>query len=289
VAASLTAEIAAIYRAGSSAYPRDRRPFEDPYAPLFVSSPVVRFGLRTPLLARTASRVLDRLYAGMPGEVVLRCRYADDALRDAIAGGTSQVIMLGSGYDATCVRLAAPGVTFYEVDQADTQRRKLEILTEAAPAGGLERVRFVPCDFTSDSIADRLLEHGFDPTQPCFANWLAVTFYIPRAAVESTLSQVARVSSRGSRIVFNYLHRDAVEGTLDDAGVTRARKGVARRGEPWRFGIDPHDVEGWLRGLGFDLTDHLTGAELGERYYPDGMPVSSAAFISVVTAERAGP
>jgi methyltransferase (TIGR00027 family) len=283
---SPTAEIAAIYRAGSAAYPPEQRGFEDPYAPHFIRSKVVRAGLRVPVVARSVSWGLDRLFAGMPGETVLRCRYSDDALRDARAEvGASQVIMLGSGYDASCVLHASEGLTFFEVDQAETQRRKREILAEAAPPGSLDGVRFVPCDFTSDSIAERLLEHGFDSSAPCFANWMAVTFYIPREAVEATLREVARVAAPGSRIAFNYLHRDAFEGTLDDRAVARARKGVARRGEPWRFGIDPDEVEGWLRGLGYEVKDHLTGAELGERYYPDGMPVSSASFISLVTGE----
>jgi methyltransferase (TIGR00027 family) len=284
--ASRTAEFAALFRAGALNFPPELRPLEDPYARFFVRAPYLRTFMRSAALMRATGFMTNRYYRGIVGQTVMRSRYADDQLRAAADAGIDQVVMLGSGFDATSVRLSAPGLRFYEVDHPDTQARKREVLAEHAPAEALDRVTFVPCDFNSERPGERLIEHGFDRTRPAFVNWLAVTWYIPQASVENALRDIAEVTAPGSRLVFDYLHGSVVDGTSGNAGARRSRRRSARVREPWEFGIEPADVPAWLERFGFDVSEQLSGDELDARYYPDGNAMYSAAYIGHVTAVR---
>jgi methyltransferase (TIGR00027 family) len=284
--ASRTAEFAALFRRGAEAFPPATRALDDPYAQYFITSPQLRLMPRNPLFTRATAHVTNRFYRGVIGQVVLRARYADDALRDAIDAGIDQVIMLGSGYDATSARWPPAAVRFFEVDHPETQARKRSVISEHASAESLERIAFVPCDFNTDSPAERLVEHGFDRTRPAFVNWLAVTWYIPREAVEATLHEIASLTTPRSRMVFDHLYRATADGTSPDPGARRSRRRSARVKEPWMFGIDADEVPGWLRPLGFEVIEQMTGPELDHRYYPGGNPIYSCSYIGHVLAER---
>jgi methyltransferase (TIGR00027 family) len=284
--ASRTAEFAALFRAGSMNFPADVRPLEDPYAEHFVTAPYLRTFMRSKALMRATGFMTNRYYRGIIGQTVMRSRYADDALRAATAEGVDQVVMLGSGFDATSVRLSEPSLRFFEVDHPETQARKRAVLAEHAPAEALERIRFVPCDFNAERPGELLVEHGFDPARPAFVNWLAVSWYIPRESVEGALTDIASVTAPGSRLVFDYLHRSTADGTSDDRGARRGRRRSARVREPWEFGIDPEEVPAWLRGFGFEVVEQMTGSDLDDRYYPNGNRMYSAAYIGHVLAKR---
>jgi methyltransferase (TIGR00027 family) len=284
--ASRMAEVVALFRRGTMAFPPELRPFEDPYAQYFITSPQLRMLPRNAALTRATARITNGYYRGAIGQVVLRTRYADDALRDAMRAGVDQVVMLGSGYDATSARWPPSSLRFFEVDHPETQAKKRAILTEHAPPEAIERTEFVPCDFNTDSPAQLLVAHGFDRTRPAFVNWLGVTFYIPREAVEATLHEVASVAPAGSRMVFDHLHRATADGTSDDAGARRARRRSARVGEPWLYGIDPEDVPAWLAPFGFEVVEQMTGPDLDRRYFPDGQPIYACSYIGHVLAER---
>lgn len=275
-------------RAGALAYPPELRAVEDGYAPLFVRTPALKAATTRPRLTRVVGRVVDAVLGGMAAEVVLRCRYSDDAIRAAHTSGTTQVVMLGSGYDSTSVRLSEPGLRFFEVDHPDTQLVKRDVLAVHAPAAALERVVFVPCDFDRDDFAACLRGAGFDATRPAIVNWMAVSWYLSADAVVRTLRALAAATAPGSRLVFNYMKRAAVDGRGGGGGATRARTLAAGLGEPWRFGIDPRRLGPWLAELGFELDEHVSGDELAGRYLPSGAPVQPAPFIGIATAVRCG-
>lgn len=283
---SATAQFAAAMRAVApqAVRPQDRL-FEDPYAALFVQSPALRALMSRPWLIKTLGRAIDRYYAGLIGEAVLRNRYADDTLERALAAGVEQVVLLGAGYDSTALRYAGRAVRFFEVDRADTQCQKRAIVEEHAESTHAE-ITFVPCDLQTDDLVESLVSHGYDAGRPAVVTWLAVSFYLPEVAVERTMSALGRLLAPRSQFVFNYLHRDVIDGSTS-AGARRARRAVARRGEPWIWGMDPAELPIWLGPYGFEATDHLTGAELGRRYF-DQPPTTIADYISLVTAEPRG-
>lgn len=53
-----------------------------------------------------------------------RTRFIDQALVNALDGGSEQVLIVGAGYDGRAWRYARPGVRWFELDHPDTQADK---------------------------------------------------------------------------------------------------------------------------------------------------------------------
>jgi methyltransferase (TIGR00027 family) len=96
-------------------------------------------------------------------------------------------VILRAGLDSFAYRTGAPGdVWVFEIDHPVTQAWKRKCLAAAAvpiPSS----VRFVPVDFTADSLAQQLGEQGFDRSRPVIVSWLGVTQYLSVEAIKSTL------------------------------------------------------------------------------------------------------
>ncbi|HKA13840.1 MAG TPA: class I SAM-dependent methyltransferase, partial [Myxococcota bacterium] len=78
------------------------------------------------------------------GHIVLRARFADDALAAAVARGVRQLVVLAAGLDSSCLR-RDPRVRVIEVDHPASQRAKRERL--AALGAPLDGVEFAAVDF----------------------------------------------------------------------------------------------------------------------------------------------
>ena len=200
------------------------------------------------------------------GGVIIRTRYAEDALARAIVGGVRQYVLIGSGFDSFIVRqpALARAIQIFEIDHPASQAMKRERLAACAaeiPAN----VHFVAADLSQESLAAALARSEFSRTTPAFFAWLGVTIYLSREANLATLASLATASARGSEIVFNYIEHRALEETRS-ATLNRIREGAAALGEPWLSGFDPATLDYELRGLGLDLIEDLGGAALRERY-----------------------
>jgi O-methyltransferase involved in polyketide biosynthesis len=114
-----------------------------------------------------------------------------------------------------------------------------------------------------------------------------VSFFLSDAAVRQTIADVADLCAPGSRFLWDYLHADVVAGTTRYAGARRARASVARRGEPYTFGLTRSTVTELLGEYGFGLGDHQTMTELAARYGGEkGVWCSTDDFFGIVTAVR---
>lgn len=213
------------------------------------------------------------------GTVVMRSRYAEDALRAAVARGTSQYVIVGAGLDSFALRRPewADGVRVFEVDHPATQGFKLERLAERGheiPPG----VEFLAADLGVASLDGVLARSSFDARAPVFMAWLGVTPYLTEDANRATWRAIAR-SSPAVELAFSYLDRAAVEGALDEV-----RGQVASLGEPWVSGYDPGTLAGELRACGLALVEDLGPDELARRYCTgrlDGLRPSPGAHVAL--------
>ena len=159
----------------------------------------------------------------------------DDAVRAGPSG--AQVVILGAGLDGRAWRMPelADSVVF-EVDHPDTQKDK-RARTAALPLVARD-VRFVPVDFTKDSLDRALADAGHDPTRPTTWIWEGVIMYLTSAAVEATLDVVDRRSGAGSRLAALY---------VEPKWSTRLiGLGVAALGEPYRSRYRPPEMAALL-------------------------------------------
>jgi methyltransferase (TIGR00027 family) len=94
---------------------------------------------------------------------------------------------------------------------------------------------FVAADFEKKDWLERLVEAGFDMTQPALFLWEGVTPYLDRAAVEDTLRKIAG-TAQGSVVAFDYFTTEVLESQALYLRLVRAS--LKAGGEPLTFGID---------------------------------------------------
>jgi methyltransferase (TIGR00027 family) len=211
---------------------------------------------------------LARLMArDLRATILLRNRYAEDRLREAVEGGLRQYVMLGAGLDSFAHRSELAGrLAIYELDLPATQawkRAQLQRLGLGEPA----QLRYVAADFERQTPLQALAGSGFRADEPALFSWLGVTGYLSEEAVYATLRGLAGVAP-GSQVVFSYgLHRPLLnEQGRRLAQVLQIR--VAARNEPVaNSGFDPDDLAGRLRGMGYAGVEDLDVAAAQARYF----------------------
>lgn len=198
----------------------------------------------------------------------VRTRAIDDALREAVARGCRQVVILGAGLDARAVRLAAElgGVTVFEVDHPATQTYKRDAL---ARVGASSPARYVAWNFERDPLdrlVDALADVGYDRATPTFTVWEGVTMYLTRAAIEATLAAVHDYGPVGSEIALNYVDRARAEGR---GPASRVVGGVVRGvGEPFVSGFEHAEMASLLERAGFTVSRNASLAAWAKALLP---------------------
>jgi methyltransferase (TIGR00027 family) len=203
-------------------------------------------------------------YAG----VIVRTRYCEDRLQEAVGGGVRQCVIVGAGMDTLALRASPsfPEVTFFEVDQPAIQELKRQRLRDVQiplPA----RLHFVEADLRDMDLDQALARSAFDFTQPSFFLCLGVLVYLPHDVSVATLVLMGKCSAPGSDVVFSYFARQEMEDDFPKAqGMAQTGQAAARAGEPWLSGFDPSQLPSILRSAGCQLVEDLGGADLDGRY-----------------------
>ncbi|WP_433059561.1 class I SAM-dependent methyltransferase [Dactylosporangium sp. CS-033363] len=278
---SRSAEHVAFFRALEHSRRHDRL-FDDGLAARMLppAQRAVVAASRVPALHRWIVRYIDTHFTGGPrASAVVRTRFIDDQVHEALAAGATQLVLLGAGFDNRAHRIAAP--VAFEVDHPATQATK----RRRVPAGLAAAVRFVPVDLSVDALAPALLAAGFDAGSPAVVVWEGVTNYLTADAVDTTLRALAGLLAEGSTIVFTYVDRAALDGTGGFEGVEAWHAAVRRGGEPWTFGFKPEDLPSYLQQRGLHRTADLSTRDAAARYLePLGRDEPTAEFYRIAVA-----
>jgi methyltransferase (TIGR00027 family) len=203
--------------------------------------------------------------------IALRSRIAEDVARKAIARGARQVAALGAGLDTFACRVPPlAGLVAFEVDHPATQaekRRRLAAAGIEAPA-----LRFCPCDFEREAVADALAAAGFDADARTAFLWLGVTPYLTRDAVESTLRFVAGLKG-GADIVFDYANpTESVDSPGHRLFQEQMAADVAGQGEVFRSYFETAELRRLMFSIGFESIADLGPRDIAQRFAPEGPP-----------------
>jgi methyltransferase (TIGR00027 family) len=201
-----------------------------------------------------------------PG-VVIRSRYAEDALKEATNRGIRQYVLIGAGFDSLALRRPAFAETLeiFEIDHPATQTFKIQRIRDC----GISlppSVHFVPADLANEDLAAALARCSFRRDEPTFFSWLGVTVYLTREANLATLRAVANLGAPGSELVFTYVDQNEfASGGSRSLGDANAMA-VATMGEPYLSGFDPKEIASDLMRTGLELIEDLDGQQMSERY-----------------------
>ncbi len=128
-------------------------------------------------------------------------------------------------------------------------------------------VACVPIDFNTQSIPNELQKAGYDPTRKTLFIWEGVTYYISEAAVDGTLRFIASRSAPGSSVIFDYMPLGVIQGDYKRYPDARRTAGwVARKGEPWIFGIVSEKAADYVHERGLKVLSDLGPRELETKY-----------------------
>jgi len=188
--------------------------------------------------------------AAIAFHIIIRTRFYDDYLRDAVAAGCRQIVLLGAGLDTRAFRLAWPsGVQLFEVDQPNVLRLKGEVLRERGAQPRCDRVTIAADLRTGWSSA--LVDAGMKPSEP--TAWLAegLLVYLERDVVTKLVSDATTLSAPGSRFAAergDATAPDTVGDAAESGGVTRL----------WHIGDDRNTAR-LLTAAGWTAIEHDLG------------------------------
>jgi methyltransferase (TIGR00027 family) len=219
--------------------------------------------------------------APMRHQQTARTSFYDAALARHLPG-INQLVILGAGLDTRVHRLPLEDrVRCFEIDQPLTQAFKLKMLeTAGLPTN---RAVYVAADFQTEDWWEKLTDAGFDAARPAFFLWEAVTMYLDRASVETTLRRIAG-SAPGSVVAFDYF--DAAFIASRTPFMRYARAAAKFAGEPLTFGIDntpPARARAaeYVGAFGLTLEEHRNfGSETGRWQAPAGFVTATVGRAS---------
>jgi methyltransferase (TIGR00027 family) len=230
--------------------------------------------------------IVDAALRRLPAyaHVVLRSRYAEDALAQAVARGVRQYVLIGAGFDSFALRAStfAYEVEVFEIDHPATQRLKRQRIA-ACGAAEPPWLHFVAADLGHEGLDAALARSPFRPGALAFFSWLGVTPYLTPEANLATLRAVAGSAAAGSELVFTYLDQRIFDIANAPAGFEILKARVAAVSEPFVSGFDPATLPQMLRACGLELREDLDGAQLAERCDPagiNGLRCASASHIA---------
>ena len=211
-------------------------------------------------------------------QVLVRARYAEDALEAAVRRGCKRYVILGAGLDTYAERHvddAAP-LPVIEIDHPATQEWKRATLIDNGQTKP-PALTYRSVDFERMPLEGAL--DDFD--SPQFISWLGTTYYLTRSAIATTLSELSEHSAPGSELVLDYWRESRLPG-INPMFKWAARMGMALLPEPLRSFFDPQEMEQMATSAGWHVREHCAPVIQNARYLArraDGLRVPSFAFL----------
>ena len=292
--ASLTAIGAARMRAAHLLLDDDPKIFRDDFALRF-SGCESEVSLRedtssglAEIAAKVGPEVAQRVLQAGRAVMIMRSRYTEDALSQAIANGITRYVILGAGLDSFAWRhpQLASRVEVVEVDHPSSQqckRRRLHELGIDQPPN----LKLLPIDFETQTLLGGFRDGGYPLDKPAFFSWLGVTQYLTRETVLDTCKQVATLGS-GTEISFMFVVQQSLLAHGDQRSLAMAAAAAAARGEPWLTFFEPDELTWQLHELGLTRVEHFSPEEANIRYFAgrrDGLHVPGVEHVMLARVQ----
>lgn len=243
-----------------AAHQRIDRPvvFDDPFAITVLPPQVAQRIERDP---RNFDRSFMTRY--LRAFIVVRSRFAEDQLKEAVARGVRQYVVLGAGFDTFALRNPFDDVRVFELDHPSTQKTKVALLRAAKITPPPSAV-YAPVDLATTSLHDALARAGFDRTQPSVFAWLGVSMYLELEAIRTTLRAISALPD--TTVIFDFTPRARWFEVIPRLVIKLRARRVAKLGEPWRSFFTPDEVRRELAAAGFRTIRIVDGEALTRTY-----------------------
>ncbi len=199
--------------------------------------------------------------------VVMRARYAEQALERAVAEGIKQYVIIGAGMDSFAFRRPdlLQQIDAFEIDHPVTQRKKLRRI-ERARLPVPPNHHFVAADLSKVSTVDALAGSPFDMSRPTFVSMLGVAYYLTPESLAITARSIAQHLPVGTRFVIDYMLDEKSSNPEHLAMRQKMLDFVKKRGEPMRSAYSLAEMNALMAGEGFKPVESFKITDLGEEY-----------------------
>ena len=230
---------------------------------------------------RWAARLAER--ATIPGlllHFMLRKRWIEQAVRGALAGGCSQAVIVGAGFDTLALRLAPefPEVLFVEIDHPATQRvKRAAVLESGFQARNLE---LVAADLAHRGLEDALAGSGFRPGERSVFVLEGLLMYLADLEIAAIFGALGTLQSSGGRVVFTVME-PANDGRSRFHNATALVTGLLSLWqEPFKSALARGEAPQFLARFGYRMKDLAAAEHLESK----GLPLAEGEIL--VLAER---
>jgi len=197
---------------------------------------------------------------------ILREKYGDEVIVDALASGCRQLLLLGSGYDTRFFRISAVrerAIATFEVDLPETINNKKKYLSDKL--GHIpEGLTLIPLDFNHGDL-NSLDRYGFDNTLPTAYVWQGVSYYLPRESVSQVLDYIKSQMTPDSVLVFDCCSPLMTYKNDQVPGIASSIDQLSKIGESYLFGMYSDEMKNWLEEKGFKDIEILQQDDLEDR------------------------
>ncbi|MEZ5426983.1 MAG: SAM-dependent methyltransferase [Pyrinomonadaceae bacterium] len=218
-------------------------------------------------------RFYERLtIRGLALHQALRKRHIETLVRAALTDeGFRQVVVIGGGLDTLAGRLCRefPGVNFLEIDHPATQKMKRETIEKLDGTGG--NLHFLAVDLTRRTLEECLRKH---PAYRADAKTVfvceGVLMYLSEAQVAEVFDFIKKQAA--PRFIFTFMERGRSGRTDFRNSTVLVRLWLKWKKEPFKWGIDAEEMEGFLSRLGFTQKTLATAEDFRRIYLePNGL------------------
>jgi len=251
--------------------------FHDPTARVFLNERGKKSLAKIENAVRDGKRRIQIEAArGAADTMALRTTAIDTAVRESLAAGARQLVILGAGYDGRAWRMTElGGVKVFEVDYPSTQKDKRARSAELPPPIG--DVNFVSIDFERQSLDTVLGQAGQDGSIPTCWIWEGVVMYLTQEAFRATLAAISARSARGSTLIVNY---HAPHGGFFGKLILRLI------GEPQINSCSPEEMATEMRSVGFAVREDSNMTDWNDRFGGSEGKVKRGSYMRIVVAKR---
>lgn len=212
----------------------------------------------------------NKVSPGMYEFMIARTAFFDQIVAQALKANIPQIVFLGAGYDSRPYRFEKliQDTIIFELDTKPTQQHKQDCLRQAQISIS-RQIRFVPVNFATDNLIDRLVEAGFSREKRTLFVWEGVTYYLSAEVVDNMLILIKENTPSGSSICFDYAASSSE--VLNEHSVKEFRSYMRSHhaNEPTKFGIRAGEIDSFLANKDFEVVEHLTADEMTEKYLSD--------------------
>ena len=230
--------------------------------------PNFKFVLKFKKMRENTAKKLRIALPGLNEYMIARTAFFDYHFQQAINQETSQIVILGAGYDSRPYRFLPKSnqTQIFELDTAPTQSQKIEYLDKAKISH--DHVRLMPIDFNTQSIEEVLESNGYKKSKKTLFLWEGVTYYLNPQSVSKTLNEIAQNTNPESTLIFDYTIPLNAKNKAELFGVQEFQATMEKEhaNESLVFNIEDNKIEEYLQKHNLTLISNLNNQQIEQKY-----------------------